>query len=290
MDWSKAKTILIVAFIITNVFLLYNIRNDIMEENYFAKKDEEWISDIVKILEENNIIINTEIPRDTETLSDLTVEYQTFNPKKIADKILGNYEILGEEYIKGGETVKTLNNDRLLIYENKSIDGTGQIAKEEAEEVAKAFLKEFDFWEPKSELQAIKISNEGNINVIYSQVHDGKFLGDSYMKLVISNGQVSYFEKKWMIPRTEKGQRKKVIPATTALLMAIDDIKEIAGESKDAVITEIRLGYLLDISSYDTLIKWYEIESGDASPYWRIKVADDGKGDEDNYIYIEAFD
>jgi len=292
MDWSKAKNILIIAFIITNIFLLYNIKNNLEDANYFYSIDEERIQDVKEILESKNIIINTVIPQSKEKLPILTVEYEAYDPEEIAKKLLGSYELKGEEYINKNERVKLLNNNKLLIYEkNPEWFKTRTLSPEEAKEIANDFLANNGFMNENVCTWDMRINSKGQYEVIYSQLYNEKFLEDSYMKVVLDNVGVVYFERKWLTPIEEKGSKMKVIPSTTALLMAIDEIKsKTEGNYDKAVITEIKLGYLLDISKFDSLIKWYDMEMGDASPYWRITLEDKEHKHEKNYVFIEAYE
>lgn len=52
MDWSKAKNILIIAFMITNVFLIYHIEKDIFDHHTVVMLKENHVQNVVHILEE----------------------------------------------------------------------------------------------------------------------------------------------------------------------------------------------------------------------------------------------
>lgn len=292
MDWSKAKNILIIAFLITNIFLVLSIKQNLDEKDFFYQVDEERINDVVEILEKRDIIIKADIPTETLKLPILTLEYEIYEPEEIAQLFLEEYSIKDNEYIKRNEKVKLLYNNKQIVYEkNPEVFNTKDIGEEAAIEIADRFIEDHGFMDKNMSLWDISKDEEGNYNVVYSQLHGEMVLEDSHMKVVVDNVGVIYFERKWLKPQSERTYRQEIIPSTTALLMAIDDIKTRVGDSYDKiVINEVRLGYLLDISKFDSLIKWYDMESGDASPYWRITIEDKEHKLEDKYIFIEAYE
>ncbi len=292
MDWSKAKNILIIAFIITNIFLVFSIKHNLDEKDFFYQVDEERINDVVEILENRDIILKTDIPTESLSLPVLTLEYEAYDPEEIAELFLGEYRVKDNEYVKRNESLMLLYNNKQIVYEkNPEWFNTNDIGEERARELADSFIEKHGFMNKNVNLWDISKDDEENYNVVYSQQHEELVLEDSHMKVVVDNVGVIYFERRWLEPQNEKTYKKTVIPSTTALLMAIDDIKTRVSDNYDkAVITEIRLGYLLDISKFDSLIKWYDMESGDASPYWRITVEDNEHKLEDKYIFIEAYE
>ncbi len=294
MNWSKAKNILIMAFIITNIFLIYNINEDIKANNYFYEVSEERIQDVINILEDRNIFIDTDIPQETPKLPMVTVEYETYDGEKIAKDILGSYTKIDSKFIKGNEFIQTEYGDKLLIY-NKDItvDNFNIIDTDDAKEIADKFIQEkgFDgedvvYWDTVQK-------DNGQYEVIYKQRYNDLFIGDSdkdnnnendvNMRVIIQNGEVINFRRKWLNVEGPRVNSKRVIPVTKALLMAIEDIENVT-EEKKVVITDISLGYILDISKLYNFIKWYDIDTGDASPYWRITL------ENKECIYIEAYD
>ncbi len=88
MDWSKAKTILIVAFIITNILLIYVIVGEDHVNEPTLKDD--FIEDVVELLEDKNIKVSTQIPKDIPHLNTMVVEYENVNIQKLNKDYFSN--------------------------------------------------------------------------------------------------------------------------------------------------------------------------------------------------------
>ena len=119
MDWSKAKTILIIAFVAVNIFILCVIVNGKPVDE--PTVSDEFISNTTKLLKDKNITIDTEIPRYIPSLTSIIVEFENANPKKLNENYFN-----GEGIVKSEEGVKEIYNsgqsiliinDRLIIYE-----------------------------------------------------------------------------------------------------------------------------------------------------------------------------
>ncbi len=280
MDWSKAKNILIVTFIITNIFLLYNINEDIKANKYFYEISDERLKDIVGILNDKGIEVEGEIPRDTPTLPIVTVEYETYDEDKIASDFLDSYTKISDKYISGNEMLQISHNKKLLTYKRDLVSiGFNEINSDKAKEIADKFIGNHGFdGDDVTHWRTIRNVN-GDYEVIYKQTYGDLFIADSEvdnnevanvgMEVKVNSSGVIEFTRKWFDSQVRKVNSKRVIPVTKALLMSIDDIKEKSGE-ENAVITDISIGYILDVAKFNNFVEWHDIDMGDASPYWRI--------------------
>ena len=71
MDWNKANTILITAFIILNIFLFTAFYKGAFYDEYDVSADEEFTEDIKNILKEKNIAVNCQLPEETYMLDNI---------------------------------------------------------------------------------------------------------------------------------------------------------------------------------------------------------------------------
>lgn len=284
MDWSKAKNILIIAFVITNIFLFFNIKQNIDQHNYFYKVDNERIEDVTNILDEKSIVVNTDVPKQVPRLAVLTLKYETYKGKEVADKILGQYETKDGEFIKDNEKVKIDLNNKLIIYERRpQIFSIENLTEEKAKEIADNFIEKYGFYNRDIKQWNVLQKERGQYEIIYKQIYKDMIIRDSEMKVLVNNTGVLRLERRWLQIEGIKDHEKRVIPATKALLIAIDKINK---EDNGAIITDITLGYSLDISKFNSLAnqEWYNMELGDASPYWIICL------ENKECIYIEAYE
>lgn len=252
MDWSKSKTILIIAFILTNIVLGYNLYINVFRydsQDIFSNRS---ISNLNKLLNTKNISINTQIPKETPSLSTLSIKYEDLSKSDLDSIFKGNglYKIENKNIIYNGKCdIKAFNIDECTLFTKK-------------------FLKKYNFDED-TYLKAT-VKKEDSIEIIYTGKYKDYFLEESYMKFTFYSNEDFLFERLWIVPIEEKKQKKRVIASVDAIMSAYSQMP------KDSVINEIKLGYYFESNNMD-------IEQGDIGPVWRLKVNNE-------YIYIKAFD
>ncbi|MBF8982326.1 two-component system regulatory protein YycI [Lutibacter sp. B2] len=261
MDWSKAKNILIVAFIITNAFLIYNIEQDLYKKNSVVMINDKIIKDTVEILNEKNIQVDAEVPKKIIALPVLNVEYETYD----------KYEIL--KIIKPKENEKIsldIENNKVIQYKKESspIVYTDMNAKK-AKNMAEAFIDQLGFMKRDTVYWDTKKVDD-KYNIMFKQVYKEDFLECSYMNVVVSLNGIEEFERMWLKPSKSDSSKKEIIPATKALLKYMQDVEE---SYEPVVIKDISLGYWFDPSQI-SFANAENIKSGTAVPAWRIVLND----------------
>jgi len=278
MDWTKAKTILIIAFIITNVFLFYNLeRGNGFSENIPEVSDDRT-DDVEEILESRGILLDAKIPMDVPEVASLEVGYASVDAESAAKKFLGDYTVSEDVYVNGNEKLMVMDGKR-LIYENGDIQKGTEPGDESAKDLAEEFLAEKGYSTDDAILQGIEREN-GFIEMTYVQLKGGLPLENGRMKIRLSGSGVAGFERIWMEVLSEGESARKVIPAAKALLMAMESLEGKRGNE----IGKIVLTYLFDTKK-TSLAKWQDIKSGTALPVWRIDLSNEGGS-----IYVDAYE
>ncbi|MEJ8552772.1 two-component system regulatory protein YycI [Tepidibacter sp. Z1-5] len=252
MDWSKSKTILIIAFILTNIVLGYNLYINVFRYDSQDIFSDSSINNLNKLLSTKNISINTQIPKEIPSLSTLSIKYEDLSKSDL------------DAVFKGSGLYKIQNKH--IMYNGKSDINDFDI--NECTSFTKKFLKKYNF-DDDTYLKST-INKQDCIEIIYTGKYKDYFLEDSYMKFVFYDNKDFLFERLWIVPIEEKKQKKRVISSVEAIMSAYSQMP------KDSVINEIRLGYYFESNNMD-------IEQGDIGPVWRLKVNNE-------YIYIKAFD
>ena len=276
MDWSKAKNILIIAFIITNLFLIFNIQSNLYQNNALSVLKDRNIEDVVSILEEKNIKVEAEIPRILLQMPVLDVEYETYNEEKVAQRF-GQEGIISDT--NSEEHVEVTKN-KIIIYKNNSREiRIKDLNESRAREEAESFIKDLGYMG-----QDVEYWNTFSVGeqyeVIFKQKYKGYFLEKSYMRLIITQAGVTEFERMWLKPLHLGEHKNEIMPATKALLKALNVLGD---REQETIITEISLGYLFDPSKI-SLTNWENIKSGRALPAWRMTL-EDGET-----IFIDAYE
>lgn len=289
MDWSKAKNVLIVAFIITNIFLVYCI-----EKNMFDRGDLQFISDAYIKNVENYLVdvglrLDIDIPREIISLPELMVKYKVFDPKELAEEFLGeNYkELENNRFVSGSRTVESISNKK-FIYKNLIKEAVSYPLDEgEAIQISNQFLRKHGLMQEDLKLQQIYfgiIEDFGDVplyKLVYNQTYKDRFLGESYIHVYVRHKEVVGVEAMLLEFEKTYGDKKRIIPATEALLRKMNDILKDNQEYEDIIITEMEIGYYFNPVNID-FTTWDTIESGTTSPSWKI-VLNNGKT-----YYVEA--
>lgn len=213
MDWTKAKTILIIALLVTNIFLilLYTmVRDD-------EKPSEEIIqAETIALLEDKRIYVKGVLPTEHFKMAVLTVEYDNEESESI-DRMMLEQVPIGDEYKSREAVIK----------------------------IAEVFIKGAGLWEPGIVFNKIE-QNEGVFTVSYRNEFEGVPVEDSYIKCMIKDGRVVDFERFWLKP-TGLGKSKKATISASAALIDLMRSKN-AGEA--IAVEKMEMVYWLDTSVY----------------------------------------
>lgn len=229
MDWTKAKTILIVALVITNLVL---ITTYLLQNSYFKENEKEMQEVTIRLLEDKNIYVKTEIPQRQNRMPKLTVRYDKLDENVIEEQLA--------KQIAGTDT--TLTEEELISMTTEFIEACGVMTKHVT----------FDGIE----------RERGEIRVTYKNYIDEIAIEDSYITCTVKDGKIVDFDRFWLDPVETNDIEKEVIPAVAAL------IKFMSGNQDDEKITvqDISLVYWVDSSVFDTE---YTV-TDTAFPAWKI--------------------
>ncbi len=257
MNWYKAKTILIVFFIITNLFLFYNI--------IFGSQDEHYINDDV-VLYTAQILKNNQIFVDTGKIPRKKVSAAQFE----ADNIISSYEEFSKK-ILGDECTKISENS----YQSSA--GTLDFSGDRFTATIKSY-PQIDLSTAKS---ALSVLDNLNIKISDYEYENGRFtkkinnLEVFDCELKISQNQSGeltisgvWFEKN--SKQINSGGEMK--PITTVLIDFISDAHKPQGEIN---IKNLGWGYMV-----------YETDTYHKSivpvPVWKLEFSDG------NYVCMDA--
>ena len=236
MDWPKAKNILILALLLTNIFLIWTLFSFTPFEA--EEEDQFLIEETIHVLAQNQILMEAEIPIQKKQASVLSIIY---------DDHIGTF-----------------------VYPAVPLPEGVFLTTNEAEKIATDFLKDQNLF-PSS---CILMKSERNVTdltsftITFGSFIDGIQIENCYAICTVSGEGVSKLERFWLNPDSYGKNEKTIIPATTALLkfmISKPNLKE------PLTITEVSLVYRVE-STYTDLS---QTTSDTAFPYWRIKCSDE---------------
>ncbi len=121
MDWTKTKTILIIALTLTNLVLGLFLFSQKRQEAISWNNEKEALIDMRQVLEERDIYLGTNVTFEDEKAITMEVAYQVFDPLVEGERFLKNaYQLDGNVVTKGLE--KVVINDSLLQYINEDFE------------------------------------------------------------------------------------------------------------------------------------------------------------------------
>ncbi|NLV88314.1 MAG: hypothetical protein GX021_02960 [Tissierellia bacterium] len=281
MDWSKAKTILIIAFIVTNILLGYVLLSS--EKHVETTIKDSFVEDVIEILGRKDITINTEIPREIPSLNTLTVEYETIDPYeanrnffngegKTENKEPGVIEIsFGEEYL-------TITNKKALSYINNSMEEKYlDLDEEKVLELALDFLEQRNYSISDMKLSFIKKYGE-SFNLEFTKLYNDRYLEKSNTTMIIDSRGVKTMERMWLNP-IDEGEKYIYINTAPKALLSLLSMETTYGKT----IEEISLCYYFDPAEQDFVDNPNTAIRGKTIPAWRVLFEDGTKIIIDNY-------
>ena len=215
MDWTKAKSILIIALIVTNIVLIFTY---VFKADAFVSTDETILSDTIDLLNSKNIFIETTIPKKHNRMPVLTVEYDTIDQDILEEQLL---------------------NQKPL----SSLDQTDT----NIERMASEFIDRCNLLTENVRLDSIE-NKDNNFVITYKNYINEIPIEDSYIICEISDGIVQNVKRYWLNPIEFGKTKKEVIPAVAALIKFMSE----NDHDEKIYVEEISLVYWLDSSAFNT--------------------------------------
>lgn len=182
MDWTKAKTILIIALLATNLFLLGS-----HAMRHGGVGDEENGAALLQILASRNIMLEVEVPKNHKPMPILQGEYVDASDEEVEALIEGSRKNepceSRDDYIKAAEDFITY-----LGMMDESVALT-------------------DVTEEKGKTQVLFESRIGPVEV-----------AGNYMQCTFENGRISGFKYRWLKAAGMSQRKANIISAAAALL------------------------------------------------------------------------
>ncbi len=277
MDWSKAKTILLIALIIVNLL----IGSIFLIERMEAKSHEFDEAEVINKLNEKGILLDVKIPTGNNELNGLVVEYEIYDANDINERFFdgeGSINYINEDIyeVSHENEIVTVINGKLLIYEVETeteenldyeiMDSPNSSGR--ANEIAMEFMKNRGFSTDDMKLTFLSLTAE-ECYLSYSNIFDENYLETSFTTVETRNGKVFKMERTWLDVNKIEDVVLKTIPAKKALMELLMR-EEVHGKT----ITDISICYYFDPEKQDYFSRYKEIVEGRTIPAWRIQFSD----------------
>ncbi len=251
MDWSKAKTILIIALLLTNIFLIFTYGNLDKKENP-GSIDE---ATLISLLADRGVELDMAIPNKARAMQLLSVEV-VHVPKEDVSALLGSEgsgELFDIETIVGGHRAGDIGDPEVIkAYADRS----------------KNFITALGLMTDSVVFDKINTQNTGNTDVaIRFKTMAGNFrVEESYMECIFRDGRLVDFNSKWLIPASYSRKKVQVMDPAVALLSLVSDGDVEKAQGGTVKVDNMELIYWLDDRSADI----DQAVKDTAFPTWKI--------------------
>lgn len=281
MNWSKAKTILILALVITNAILAYTVYSE--ENPIDPTLDEEFVAKVEETLMSIDIGLETDIPRFRPSLLGLTVEYEMKDIETLNQDFFNGSGIIthqGEGFSEISYDKETLSliNDKMIIYESSETVENYKIENaSEAVDLALEFLEERNFDTSDTRTSFIRTDND-LYTIEFTKIHGDNFLESTFTNVQVDETGVKNLHRSWLNVVNE-GSKSIYIDSAPKSLLSLLSENQVQGKD----IIDISLCYYFAPEKHDYIDEPNEAQRGRAIPAWRITFHDGYKIFIDNY-------
>ena len=230
MDWTKAKTILIIALIAANVFLLGNIVWSQVKEDRAAAVSE---SETLAFLASRNVYLETDLPDAEGKMPVLEVRYENMDPDLVAEKIREQQALSDEE----------LSKEKSLVAAVEAFGAACGISSDNME------------------LDRVQALGEGFL-IQFKNVIDGIPIEKSYLEYRVQDYRIQSVDCYWLEALEYGDTRHPVISPLQALL----EFVSYHGDEGSIHVKAMEMVYWLDDSSVGQDVAVQDT----AFPAWKI--------------------
>ena len=282
MDWSKAKNILIIGFLITNL-LLFSLWIREGERKVDPDVSEAYIAAVQEQLKANHIRFTGEMDTDRKLVAPVVVQFVELNGPIIAYTLFGKeYAVTTDPYFEKYETeteTLTFNFGKEFFYTSRAVEEIyPDLDESQAEEIALTFLG-------KMGIESDRVSRTYVEEVEYREPHTGYRLKPSsyQMKFLSTDGENmiggSFFDLS--VTRAgvifAHGLALEVVRAsgeTLSLPRMPDAMLILIGTQKDQYKQIVSAEVVYNFDPYKNDYFFGDVIEGEALPAWRFQFSD----------------
>lgn len=266
MDWAKAKNVLIVVFLLLNIFLAATIFLSYGEDGVQRKN----AVNAAKILEEQGVVLKYKIPEISESYR-ISYGNAALDKKGIASILMGDEGLIsgdleyGTTVSKGSKSLTFKDSCSFTYVDSNPAETVNLKDKEKIIKYCVKFLNRLEL--PVSEFYTDDdeyiTRPDGSIHIVLNEKYNNHIIFSNEFKMDVSANGITRLECKLVkVDRNQSTKIKNIVPAYQILL------RHYIG-NKDTVITDIDIGF---DCTY--------VEKGKSSityPVWRVRTQDGKK-------------
>lgn len=273
MDWERTKTVLILAFLLLNVFFVCQLW---LVPAFFDSTlyiSAEQVKTKLTELQYKNINVEAEIPRRMQSLRILTLSNPGLDWDAVARKILGqgmaivpippNSHPVARRYLSAkGEVI--IRSDGRILYSSQLEASGGALTTDEALAKAEEFLQWTVGRSEGAVPGRIEKMEDGTYLVEFSQRWHGRQIEASWIWVTVDADGILSMEYFWVDVVGFSGEKSAIIPSTSALTIIADSLPQ------GTTITNLYVSWYskpVSAQQWRSYPAWV-IETGDGTKYF----------------------
>ncbi|MDY6045163.1 MAG: two-component system regulatory protein YycI [Peptoniphilus sp.] len=273
MNWQRAKTVLLIALLLTDIFLAGVLVADRMR---IASQENtsDFHRETVRILKDNGITFDAEIPKEGTELPVLDVQFETDSSENWNERFFGGRgDIVDNQeqmlVIKGGHATLNVTDKRHILYESEGTSNR-ELKKSEAEALAKSFLKKRGF--STDDMRLVRGERKGNRwKLVYTCLYDDDYIESTYTEFEMVGDAVVKMDRLWIdvVAETDESQPLPLASQSLFRLLSHESLK-------GRTIKKIDPCYYFNPAEQATVGNLFHATRGYTTVAWRM-VLDDGE-------------
>ena len=269
MNWEKAKTVLIVALLITDLFLAGVLYADRMRvapaENAAA-----FHRETKELLKDAGIALEAEIPKDGSSLPILDVAYETDTTDNLNQRFFQGKGRVAEDddqrlVLRTARGQLKVLDERRLIYEADAASNAF-LNEKEAEKKALDFLAERGFSTDDIALYYSEVAGNRR-KLMFTKTYKNNYVESAYTEIDLVGDKVVRMDRLWIDVIDETAEREPLPMATQSLLRLLTH-ESLRGRT----IKKIDPCYYFDPEEQGTVENLSHGTRGYATVAWRMEL------------------
>lgn len=270
MDWSRIKSILIVALILANLALGYEVYR---QQGLFFQGTytEAFDKKVLSLLGKEGIKVDPGIKLQAQSLNSLRVQYQALAEEQLNRDFFHNEALVKQTSLM--ESVLTYNQESLTVRENRSLAYRNQlplaqepINRREALDRVMHFLAERKFQTSDLRLVWSQPWNKG-YQFTFKKSYQGKIVETSYSTFSVDQEGIHTFDRLWL-DILEPSEREILMESPEKALLSLLDKQE----AKNRKVVSLEPCYYFNPSKQGYIEDISRAQQGRAIPAWRIQL------------------
>lgn len=265
MEWSRAKTILIVAYTLFNMFLGYRLWTDPGRGDVGLVTRQE-VEMIAQDLASRGIVLSTAVPRRAPAMPLMLLRHHEITEDEAVALLFEGKDDVRRTEKADGRVILETDFENLVRYENGILVYTRRVRNQPTTEVneVSARRQAQEFWTkrggvpPGAKPDYVAFDKKsGRYIVQYYQEHGGFPIYGAQITVVVDPQGVETVLLAWFSPAGPSGRARPILPATEALSRVADAF------DSEVVVDSVTLGYYSEA---------YNAKQWEAPPVWRIRT------------------